>query len=155
MIALTSIIFYYIYIYFIFIVISFRITFIYVFIYVKLYSTVHRIAALDLRALAVVVVPERAPLPVAHPVVQLALQLVLEIEEEKEVVAKVSMPREDMTIRRRREIKKEKGRGIGIRTETVIKKERRGTMLFLIKLNKKDAPGIVLVITLILIFSCL
>lgn len=107
-----------------------------------MYSTVHRIAVLDLRALAVVVVPEQAPLPVAHPAVQLALQLVLEIGEEKEVVAKVSMPREDMIIRRRREIKKEKGRGIGKRTETVIKKERKGTMLFPIKRNKKDVPGI-------------
>lgn len=101
------------------------------------------------------VVPDQALLLVAHPVVQLALQLVLEIEEEKEVVAKVSMPHEDMTIRRRRRIKKEKGKGIETRTGSVIKKERKGTMLFLIKLNKKDDPGIVFVIKLTLIFSCL
>lgn len=109
----------------------------------KLYSIVHQIAALDLRALAVEVVPEQAHLPVAHLVVQLALQPVLKIEEGKEVVAKVSMPQEGMIIRRRKGIKKEKGRGMGIKTETVIKKERKETMLFLIKLNKRDDPGTV------------
>lgn len=118
----------------------------------KLCLIVHQIAALDLQALAVVVVPDQAPLLVAHPVVQLALQPVPEIEEEKEVVAKVLMPHGDMTIRRRKEIKKGKGKGIEIRTEIVRKKERKGTMLFLIKLNKKEDPGIIFIIKLILIF---
>lgn len=118
----------------------------------KLCLIAHRIAALGLRALAVAVVPDQAPLPVAHPVVQLVLQPVLEIEEEKEVVAKALMPHGDMKIRRRKEIKKERGKEIGIRTESVRKKERKGTMLFLIKLNKKEDPGIIFILKLILIF---
>lgn len=109
----------------------------------KLCLIAHRTAARDLRALAVAVVPDQALLPVAHPVVQLVPQPVPGIAEEKEVVAKALMPREGMTIRRRRGIKKEKGREIGTRTEIVIKKERKGTMLFPTKLNKKDDPGII------------
>lgn len=97
------------------------------------------------------VVPDQVLLPVAHPVVQLVLQLAPEIEEEKEVVAKVSMLREGMTIRKRRGIKKEKGKGTGIRIETVTRKERRGIMLSPIKLNKKDGLGTIFVIKLTLI----
>lgn len=111
----------------------------------------HQIAALDLRALVVAVVQDRALLPVAHLVVQVALQLAPEIEEEREVVVKVSMPREGMTIRKRREIKKEKGKEIGTRTRTeiVIRKGKKGIILFLIKLNKKDVPGTIIVIKLL------
>lgn len=105
---------------------------------------VHQTVALGLRVLAAAVVPDQAPLLLAHLVVQLALQPVLEIEEEKEVVAKALMPRGDMTIKRRREIRKGKGKEIGTRTEIVIKKERKGTMLFRIRLNKND-PGIVFI----------
>lgn len=111
----------------------------------------HQIAVLDLQALAVAVVPDQVLLPVAHPVVQLALQLAPEIEEEKEVVAKVSMLRGNTTIRKRRGIKKEKGKGIGTRTETVIRKERRGIMLSPIKLNKKGDLGTIFITRLTLI----
>jgi len=112
----------------------------------------HQIAVLDLRVLAVVAVPDQALLPVVHPVVHLALQLVPEIEEEKEVVAKALMLHADMTIKKRKEKRKEKGKEIEIRTETVIKKGRRETILFLKKLNKKDDPGIIFVVKLTLIF---
>ena len=110
----------------------------------------HQIAVLDLRALAVAVVPDQALLPVVHPVVHLALQPVLEIEEEKEVVAKALMLHADMTIRKRKEKRKEKGKGIETRTETVIRKGRRETILFLKKRNKN--PGIIFVVKLTLIF---
>lgn len=111
--------------------------------YVKLCSIAHRIAAPDLRVLVVAVVLDQALLRVAHRVVHLVLQPVPEIEEEKEVVAKVPMPREDMKIKKRRGIRREKGNGIGTRTETARRKERREIMLSLIKLNKKDDPGII------------
>lgn len=93
-------------------------------------------------------VPDQALLLVAHPVVRLVLQPVPEIEEEKEVEAKVPMLHVDMTIRKKKEKRKEKGKGIETRTETVIKKGRRETILFLKKLNKKDDPGIIFVIKL-------
>jgi len=112
---------------------------------VKLCLIAHQIVALDLRALAVAVVPDQAPLPVVHPVVHLVLQLVPEIEEENEVVAKVWMLRGGMTIKKRKGIKKEKGREIGIKTEIATRKGKRETILFLIKLNKKDDPGIIFI----------
>lgn len=118
----------------------------------KLYLIARQIAALALQALAAAVVPDRVPLPAAHPVVHLALQLVPEIEEEKEVVVKASMPRGDTRRRRKKGIKKGREKGIGTRTEIVIKKERKGIMLFPIKLNKRDDPGIVFIIKLTLIF---
>lgn len=118
----------------------------------KLYLIVRQIAALALQALAAAVVPDRVPLPAAHPVVHLALQPVPETEEEKEVVVKASMPRGDTRIRRKKGIKKGKEKGIETRRETVIKKERKETMLFPIRLNKRDDPGIVFVINVALIF---
>lgn len=111
----------------------------------------HQTAAQDLRALAVAAVLDRAHLPVAHPVVRLVLQPVPEIEEEKEVVVKALRFHGDTKIRKRKGKKKEKGKGIGTRKEIVKRKERKGTMLFPKKLNKKDDPGIIFVIKLTLI----
>lgn len=92
------------------------------------------------------VVPDQALVLVVRPVVLLALQQVLGIEEEKEAAARVPMPHGDMIIKKRKGIKKEKEKGrekkIGIRTETVRRKGKRGIMLSLIKLNKKHDRGI-------------
>lgn len=86
------------------------------------------------------VVPDQVPLPVARLAVQPVLQVVPETEEENAVVAKVSILRGDMIIRKRRGIKREKGTGIGI--EIAKRRRKREAILFLINLNLKDAPGI-------------
>lgn len=86
------------------------------------------------------VVPDQVPLPVARLAVQPVLQVVPETEEENAVVAKVSILRGDMIIRKRRGIKREKGTGIGI--EIAKRRRKREAILFLINLNLKDAPDL-------------
>lgn len=105
--------------------------------------TALQIAALDLRARVAAAVLDRALVLLAHPAVRLALRVVLEIEEENAVVAKASMLREDMRIRRRKEIRRGKEKGIEIAIETGNGKRRRkrAAILSLTNLNLRDAQG--------------
>lgn len=89
------------------------------------------------------VAPDQVQLPVARLAVQLVLQVVPEIEEENAVVAKVSMLREGMIIRKRRGIRRENEIGIG--TEIAKRRRKREATLFLKNLNLKDALGIIFV----------
>jgi len=93
----------------------------------------------------VAAVLDRVLVLLARPAVQLALQVVLEIEDGNVVVAKASMLREDMTIRRRREIKKGKGKEIEtvIEIENEKKRKRREIILLLTSLSRRDVQGII------------
>lgn len=86
----------------------------------------------------------QAPVLVVHPAVQVVLQVVPETEDENAVAAKVLMPRGGMKIKKKKETKKEKGRGIeiGIENEIERKKRKKGAIRFLTNLNPKDVPGI-------------
>lgn len=102
----------------------------------------HQTAALGLRVLVVAAAPDQVLLPVVHRAVQLARQVVPEIEEENGVVAKVLILHGDMIIKKRRERKREKEIGIGI--EIAKRRRKREAILFLINLNLKDAPDLLL-----------
>lgn len=102
---------------------------------------VHQTAVLDLRVAAVEVALDPVHLPVAHPVAQQALQVVPETELENVVVAKVLMPREGTTTRKKRGIKNEKETEIVTEIEIVKRKRRRAAILFLKNLNLKGDPG--------------
>jgi hypothetical protein len=102
-----------------------------------------QIVLLDLQAPAVAAVLDQVLVPLVHPALRLALQLVLEIEDGNAVVAKASMLREDMIIKKRREIKKGKGKEIEIviEIENEKKRKRKEIILLLISLSRRDAQG--------------
>jgi len=104
-----------------------------------------QIAVLDLRAQVVAAVLDQVLLPLVHLAVRLVLRVVLEIEDGSAVVVKASMLHEDMTIRRRREIKKEKGKEIEtvIEIENEKKRKRKEVIPLLTSLSRRDAQGII------------